>query len=724
VAQAADPLVESDRIDEVPHAPSPIVGREVELRALAEMLDRDGTRMVTITGPGGSGKTRLAIELAERFRREGAPVTFVDLTGLRTADPVLTTIANALGVRDAGDRSIIEAIGLVLGNTTRLIVVDNFEHVMGAAACLAEILSVTSGVRILVTSRQPLHLRWEREYPLLPLDVPDEKEQLGVDAIASASAVELFVQRAHRVRPDFSLTAENSAAVAAIARRLDGLPLALELAAARLRVLAPDELLRRLERRLDALGGSARDAPGRHRTLREAITWSHDLLREDEQRFFRRLGVFAGGATLEAIETVCSGDGIDVLSVLDLLDGLVDKSLVVSTTDATTGQMRFQLLETIREYAMELLVAAGEADAVFDRHLAWAVALADRGWTEIWGPNAAAWFDLLDREHDNLRLALDHAAGAGNATLGLEVAHCLWPFWDVRGHYREGQRRLQQLLSLADDAPSLARGRSLDALGWLTTLLGDYERGYELLQQGLAMVRETGTPADLSWSLGEQGNVAFTLGLGPEARALFSEGLDIARELDDLFLIGWHLFGLAYCDLLDGDVSGMEDKLRQALELSRRRFQPWGIAWAQFSLGVVAIMNGQPAAAVPPVIESLELRASIRDARGITESLGVLAALASILAGATDPVDLEGMRWSARLHGANELQLEANGLTVFPFLQPLHDESMARVVAALGQAEVDRLGQEGRAAPVDKIVAEALAWGHEFAPAAVDPASA
>jgi tetratricopeptide (TPR) repeat protein len=385
----------------------------------------------------------------------------------------------------------------------------------------------------------------------------------------------------------------------------------------------------------------------------------------------------------------------------------VDKSLVVSAPDASTGEMRFQLLETIREYAMEQLVAAGEAETTFDRHLEWAAALAERGWTEIWTSNMRIWLDLLDREHDNLRLALDHAAGAGDPMLGLRTAHCLWPLWDIRGHYREGHRRLSRLLELADDAPSLARGRSLDALGWLTGLMGDFEESWPIMQQGLAMVRETGEPLDIAWSLGEQGNVAFTLGLADEATALFSESLELARKLDHTLLIGWNLFGLGYAALLEGDIDAMGAYLRDALDLSREVYQPWAIAWAQFSLGIVSLMNGDLDTATRQVAESLELRWSIRDARGTTESLGVLASLASARGVASG--DQEALALSARWHGANELQREANGLGVFPFLQPVHDESVARLEAALGREALDARWRSGRADPLDKIVAEALA---------------
>jgi tetratricopeptide (TPR) repeat protein len=373
--------------------------------------------------------------------------------------------------------------------------------------------------------------------------------------------------------------------------------------------------------------------------------------------------------------------------------------LVVSSADADTGQMRFALLETIREFAMEELVAAGEAERVFDRHLTWCAALAEQGWSEMWGSNMPYWLDLLDREHDNLRLGLDHAAGAGDTMIGLRTAHHLWPLWDIRGHYREGHRRLRLLLDLADDTPSLERGRSLDALGWLTGLLGDFEESYPIMKSGLEMVRATGQPLDIAWSLGEQGNVAFTVGDAEQAHALFSESLEIARALDQTFLIGWNLFGLGYAALLEGDLETMAANLNEALELTRLLYQPWGIAWAQFSLGIVSYMTGDVPAATRQVLESLELRWSIRDARGTTESLGVVAALTSAAG---------DMERAARLHGANELQREANGLGVFPFLQPVHDESIARIVEALGQAETDRLWREGRATPLEKIVSEAL----------------
>ncbi len=449
------PLVES-----LPSAPSSIIGRELELATIDELIQRRDTRLVTITGPGGSGKTRLSVELAGHLRDQlGWKVCFVDLTGVRSSSLVLPTIARALGIRELGESPLIDAIASVMQDRAALLVVDNFEHVIDAAGDLSDILAVTANVKMLVTSRQPLRLRWEQEYPLFPLAVPDPDGPASLDAVGASPSVELLLERARRVQPSLALTNENVDAIAGIARQLEGLPLAIELAAARLRVLSPADLLARLEHRLDALAGTSPDMPDRHRTLREAISWSHGLLSDDEQKLFRRLGVFVGGAGLEAVEAVCSGDDIDSVLVLDLLSSLVDKSLVVSGGDLGLGQTRFFMLETIREFAVEQLVAAGEADITWDRHLAFHVQLAEQAFDGFWSSNMQRWLDIVGRELDNLRTALDHAAGVGDPILGLRIGYSLWPFWDVRGHYREGEQRLRQLLAEAPTEASLARGR-------------------------------------------------------------------------------------------------------------------------------------------------------------------------------------------------------------------------------------------------------------------------
>jgi predicted ATPase len=684
----------------VPNPPSPIVGRDVELAELEQLVLRESTRMVTITGPGGSGKTRLAIEVAERLEaRHGLRVAFADLTGVRSADLALPTMAAALGIQDAGERTLVEAIATVLRDRPAWLVVDNFEHVIDTAGDLAQILAATDELQLLVTSRQPLRLRWEHEFPLLPLQVPDPVEQRSVDAVLASPAVQLLVERIQRVHPHFVLGADNVDAVAEIARRLDGLPLALELAAARMRVLQPADLLRRLGRRLDVLEASGPDRPVRHHALRSTIAWSHDHLDERERVVFRRMGVFAGGAGIEAVEAICAADDLARDEVLDVIEDLVDKSLLVSAEDQAGG-VRLSMLETIREFAVEQLVAAGEGESTWDRHLAWHCELAERAWDGFWGSDMPDWLRRIEREQDNLRSALDHAVGAGDPTLGLRLGASLWPFWDVRGQYKEGERRLDEVLVRASPEPSPERGRALNARGWLIALQGDFDTAMVLMDEGLPMVRAAGDDHRLAWSLAEQGNIAFSLGRIEQTEQLFADSLAIARRLDDVFLIGLGHFGLAYAAFLRGDLESMSRHLDESLALTRRVIQPWGIAWAQFSRGIMSIMLGDTLAAVAPVTESLELRWSISDQRGLAESVQLLATLASAHG---------EMDWSALLHGAAELQREAVGLTILPFLRPLHDDSVERLGAHFDAAELARRWTLGRDLPFEKLVPEAVA---------------
>jgi non-specific serine/threonine protein kinase len=409
--------------------------------------------------------------------------------------------------------------------------------------------------------------------------------------------------------------------------------------------------------------------------------------------------VFGGGAGLEAIEAVCAADDIDPATVLDIVAGLVDKSLLVSAADLGQSATRFYLLATVREFAVEQLLAAGDVERTFDRHLSWYGALTARAWQGIWSTDMAAWLDGLEVEQDNVRIALDHAAGAGDPEIGLAIAGSLWPFWDIRGHYREGETLVRRALQRAPSRERASYGRALSSVGWLVALMGDFEQAMALMSEGVPLVRAHGDDRQLAWSLGEQGNVAFSLGLTDDADRQFTEVVELARGLDDKFLIGFGLFGLAYVELLRGDLDAMRSTLEESLELTRFVAQPWGIAWAEFSLGVVSIMNGDTRTAATQITESLGQRWSIRDARGLAESLQVLAALAS------EHGELE---WSAHLHGAAELQREANGLTILPFLRPMHDESVARLRSALDEATLEDRWQHGRTTPLEKTVREAL----------------
>ena len=580
-----------------------------------------------------------------------------------------------------------------------MLVIDNFEHVIAAAADIADILSATTDVKVLVTSREALRLRWEQEFPLRPLAVPDRNHGLDATALAGVAAVELFVERAQRARPTFELTEETAPVVAEICRRLDGLPLAIELAAARLRILSPQDLLTRLEHRLDTLSGGALDAPDRHRALREAISWSYELLSADEQMVFRRIAVFAGGCTLDAIEAVCASGSTSGDALLDIVGSLVDKSLVVSTVDPTTMHTRFSLLETVREYGLEQLAAAGEMDEIRLRHLESCHRLASRAADRMQSPEMASWLETLEREHDNIRSALDYAVTAARGDLGLEMAKDLRDFWDVRGHYREGIARLEALLATIPEEPTVLRGRSQDAVGWLTGMTGDYELALTWLQRGLADIRATGDVEALAWSTGEQGIVACNLSRTEEASRLLAESRALAEQIGDLYLVAGSMFGFAEVALIEGDLDAAVRGFEEVLAIARELGQPWSLAWALATSGAWHVAIGDSARARTELAECLALRQSMRDDRGTADCLGLLACLASA----------DGaFEWSARLHGAAEIGQQANAVTIWPFFQPLHDDSVQRLREALGASRLDELWRGARSIPMSEIVAEAL----------------
>jgi predicted ATPase len=578
-------------------------------------------------------------------------------------------------------------------------VIDNFEHLIEAAADVAEILAGTNEVKILVTSREALRLRWEQEYALRPLVVPDPSQHFDTEALSTVAAVELFVERAQRARPTFTLTSENGGEVAEICRRLDGLPLAIELAAARLRVLSPAELLARLEHRLDTLSGGWVDAPDRHRALREAISWSHDLLTDDEQVVFRRISVFRGGCTLEAVEAVCAtadtgGDG-----VLEIVGSLVDKSLVVSSVETTTLHTRFSLLETVREYGLERLAAAGEEAEIRLRHLRSCHRLAAAAGEQLQGPDAAAWLDVLEGEHDNLRGALDFAVQSQNVEMGLQLATDIRVYWDIRGRYREGMVRIESLLDAMPDEPSVLRGRAYDAVGWLTGMTGDYDTAIQWQRRGLAVVRTAGDVIALVHSGCEQAIVLCNLSMTDPAKVLLDEIRPLAEASGDSYLVALGLFASAQVALVEGDLATAVPRFEAVLAAARDINEPWALGWALASTGAWHVASGEADRARSELLECLALRQRLRDDRATADCLGLMACLASA----------EGaFEWAARLHGAAEIGQEANAVTIWPFFQPLYDASVERLHEALGPARLDQLWCDGRTTPMHDIISESL----------------
>jgi predicted ATPase len=447
----------------LPEQLTSFVGREAELAEVRRLLDR--TRLLTLTGAGGSGKTRLALDVAAQLLGEfGDGAFFVDLSSV--TDPVLVpaVVARALRVPELPGRPILESLRDHLRDKELLLVVDNFEQVAEAGAVLEELLTTAPGVKVLVTSRVALALRGEQELVVPPLQLPHPQRLADADAVGRSEAVRLFVERAQAVRPEFRLTDQNAPAVAEITARLDGLPLAIELAATRTRVLTPEQMLPRLQQRLSMLTSGARTLPDRQRTLRDAIAWSYDLLEEAERRLFARLSVFAGGWTLESAEAVCDPEGLG-LDALDGLASLVGQSVVVRTEPAE-GQPRFSMLETIREFGQERLAEDGDLEQVRRRHAEHFLDPALAAEPHLTGADQGEWLDRCDLEQANLRAALRWAADAGQADRAQEAAGALWRFWQQRGHLTEGRRRLEELLALPlGREPTPARAKALAGAG-------------------------------------------------------------------------------------------------------------------------------------------------------------------------------------------------------------------------------------------------------------------
>ena len=672
------------------------VGREREVAQVKELLKGPG--LLTLTGPGGSGKTRLALRAAAELLDEYRDGVFlVELEPITDPRLVPSTVAGAIGARSEGVRPVLETLKDHLRDREMLLVLDNFEQVIEGAPITADLLASSPRMRIRVTSREPLHVTGEQELAVPPLDLPAPGEAPSLETVARYEAVALFVQRAKAVDPTFQLTEAIAPVVVDLCLRLDGLPLAIELAASRVKVLSPRSILERMERRLELLTGGPVDLPARQRTLREAIAWSYDLLDDPERALFRRLSAFARGWTLEAAESVASPGAELGRDVLELLGSLLDKSLIqrVATSSET---IRFRMLETIREFGSEQLEAAGEAEATRDRHSAFFLAAADAAESHLRGVEQKQWLDELELDHDNLRAALRRSIQARDATTGLRLVAALWRFWHIHGHLDEGRRLAEEVLALPTAAGrTTERARGLTALGGLAYWQEDlpaFRRAYE---EALAIAREIGDRSaeaegiyNLAYAPAYEGDLPLAVTMIEQAREMFAE-LGLRRGVADTLWI------LGIAARLEGDLGRSRELAEESLRIHREGGDRFGATDALHTLGRTALAQGDLETAATSFLEALDNDEAIGNWTGIAIVLDNLAAKAN----------MEGNHVRAlRLGGASEAIKDVAGGHAPPPLIDLPDPRDA-ARKALGETAVAAAWNEGRAMPLDQVLAYA-----------------
>jgi predicted ATPase/DNA-binding transcriptional regulator YiaG len=666
------------------------VGREAELAEVQRLLD--AAHLVTLLGAGGVGKTRLAIEagraLADRYP-DG--VWLIELAGLTTPALVPSTVATTLALRDVAGAADTATLVTALRSKGLLLVLDNCEHLVEACAALAgALLRACPRLRILATSRTALNIDGEVRLRVSSLLVPAQEHpgaaggSAAVADLSRCEAVQLFVERAYAVRSDFTLSEANATAVAHICRRLDGIPLALELAAVRLAALSPAELAARLDDRFALLTHGSRTALPRHQTLRAALDWSHDLLSEPKRALFRQLAVFAGSFSLAAVEAVAITPGPRApVAVLDRLAALVDQSLVL--VDARQESGRYQLLETIRQYAAECLAAAGEGEALRQRHLAWYLALAERAAAALEGPRQAWWLTQLELDHDNLRTALGWAIDADDATAALRLTCALQRFWLVRGHGGEGARWLERVLARSEAAPARLRAVALQNAAELAARRGEYALSAVYQQQSLTLWRTLGDAVGVANALRGMGVAMAQQGLREQARTFFTEALAAFRAIGDDQGTASVLANLGLVATADNDPERATVLLEEALARYRTLGNTRGIANALDNLGYVALARQDVLRARASFAESMALFTELGDAAGLVRGLEGAAA---VVAG-RDAVA------AARLLGGAQGLRAAIGVVRAPADQGIDEATLTTILATLAGNLVGQAWTEG-----------------------------
>ena len=735
------PTRESEpRRNNLPVQRTAFIGRERESDDLRQLLSRPGIHLVTLTGPGGIGKTRLALQVAgEMAGQFPSGVCFVALSAIAERGLIASAIAQAVGVRETGNTSLQENLMEYVGALSQpmLLVLDNFEHLVSAAPIVAQMLTAGPKLKVVVTSQAPLHIYGEHEFPVPPLALPDPKSNPPLEVLSRLPAIELFVERAQAVKHQFALTKENAPAVAAICSRLDGLPLAIELAAARIKLLSPSAMLTRLESRLSLLTGGARDLPTRQQTLRNTVEWSYGLLNDAEQTLLRRFSVFTGGCTLEALEAVCDTKGDLGLDVLDGMASLVDKSLA-QQVEQVDKETRFVMLSAIREYALERLAGSNDESVTRRAHAAYYLVLAEEGAEDI--AAKPEWLDRYEVEHENFRLAIDYLIKTGDVEWGLRLGAALFRFWETREHFAEGRDGIGRLLALERTAsrPKL-RARLLFAGAVMAAAQGDYGSARPMFEQSLetcvelkdnrgvavalnalainardrgeltdasllferclAIWKDLGDPADIARALSNFASVMKMQGEYERASSLYDECLTVFRQVGDSAGVAWTLNYLGDVAREKADLVAARSYCEQSLSEFRRLQDSWGIASTLSDLASLSCDQGNNAEARRLHGESIKLFQELGHNRGIARALECLAVNAAAQSNAEQSLHLAGAAAALR---------QRLGTPVTPAEQARLEKALEFARRTLGDAAGLTAWMEGWAMPIEQAIHEVL----------------
>ena len=679
--------------------PSPLtnfIGRDREIAELLQLVP--ASRVLTLTGAGGCGKTRLALEVAARaLDRFPAGVWVVDLSSLADPSLVAQAVASVFDIREGPNRPTLDALSGYLRTRQILLVLDNCEHLITACAHFVDaLLRAADRVCILATSREGLGITGETVWRVPSLSLPDLSQAASVETLVRHDAVRLFIERASAVDSTFAITAANAAAVGQVCIRLDGIPLAIELAAARVKVLSLAQIHARLNDRFRLLTGGSRTAVARQRTLEATVEWSYGLLSGAERRLLRRLSVFARGWTMEAAEDVTSDNAGERDDVLESLSRLVDKSLANVESDSE-GSRRYHFLETVRQYARERLVEAAEAERLRDRHLAFFDALVRRAEPELTRAEQIAWLNRLQLEHDNLRLALEWCVAAperGNQSIELAGALC-W-FWLKRGYFREGQEWLERALSAGGAATPALRARTITYLAFITFFRGDFDRTQALAEESATLGRTEGDLTVVAFSLGVGALAALERGDVAACARLAAEGRTAARASANPWIQGMAVSCLAYLAMHEGDFDRAGLLHEEALDWSRRQGEKWAMGITLFDLALLRVVQQRHEEARALCTEGIGLYREFGDRRGIAWCLGILSG--------TEAAEGRALR-AARLRGAMEGLLESVGAPIqVSFNHWIGDCSLDAMRAALGDSGFDAAVAEGRSMPLLRAI--------------------